>query len=229
MTSTKMPALPTDGPVYVIGYVRVSDRMQKDEGASLETQATAIKRYCAERGWILLDIVEEVYSGEYLTERKELSTRVRPLVRDGRVHVVIVNSFDRLSRNQIHQAVLLNEMIENAVVLVSVTEELDTSPLGQFLHQAIGFAAAIEREKILERSARGTQNRVEKGQMIGGGAAKYGYSWGDEKHTFYVIDEEEATIIREIFDRYVNQGQSMREITEWLNVKGIPTFSESVK
>ena len=220
--STTMPELPTDGPVYVIGYVRVSDRSQKYDGASLETQAAAIKKYCGARGWTLLDVVEEVYSGEYLTERKQLSTRVRTRVREGEVHVVIVNSLDRLSRNQIHQAVLLHEMMEHNVSLVSVTEELDTSALGNFLRQAIGFAAELEREKILERAARGTQNRVDKGQMIGVGVPKYGYDWG-ENHACYIVNLKEAEIVREVFERYAYRGQSLRSIAKWLNDTGVPT------
>ncbi len=232
MPDTMMPQLPTDGsPIYVVGYVRVSDPSQKLGGASLETQAAAIHKYCAERGWILLGIVEEVYSGYYLSERKKLSEEVRAIVRQNTskkkvVHVVLVNSLDRLSRNQIHQAVLLHEMMEYGVLLESVTEELDTSAVGNFLRQAIGFAAAIEREKILERQARGVQNRVDKGQMIGVGVPKYGYDWG-EKHTCYVINTEEAAIVYEVFERYTYRGQSLRSIAKWLNEKGVPTRLKS--
>src|SRR5690606_32746989 len=32
-----------------------------------------------------------------------------------------------------------------------------------------------------------------------------------------VIDEAEAAIVREVFQRYVERGQSLREITLWLN------------
>ncbi|GHO45205.1 recombinase family protein [Ktedonospora formicarum] len=221
MTQYELPDLTQTSPVYAIGYARISGDKQKD-GASLETQTAAMRRYCAERGWVLLDVAQEVYSGYYLMERKVLSEQVRTVVRERQAHVVIVNSFDRLSRDQTHSAVLYHEMMENGVHLVSVTEELDNSPFGTFLRQAISFAAELERQKIIERAARGTQNRVDKGEMIGAGVPKYGYSWG-ENNKCYVINEDEAKIVREIFERYVTHGQSLRAIAKWLNEEKIPT------
>src|SRR5437764_5329903 len=145
-----LPQLPTDTVIYAIGYARVSDRKQEEEGQSLETQDKAIRQYATKQGWILLDVVKEVFSGYYLRERVKLTQHIREAVRAHSVHVVIVNSLDRLSREPIHQAVLLNEMLESNVRLESITEPLDSSPLSNFLRQALAFAAAIEREKIIE-------------------------------------------------------------------------------
>jgi site-specific DNA recombinase len=156
---------------------------------------------------------------------------MRQKVRDRGVHVVIVNSLDRLSRDQTHQAVLLNEMLENNVVLESITEPItepiDDSPFGSSLRQALAFAAAIEREKIIERSGRGAQNKVEKGQLIGVGKAKYGYEWGDEHHTHYIINPVEARVVRQIFAWYVNEGKSIRGVAARLNDASVPTTRNS--
>jgi site-specific DNA recombinase len=211
-----------EGPIYAIGYTRVSDRSQEVDGDSLESQEKAIRKFAASKGWIVIEVVHEVFSGYYLRERKELA-KIRERVRANEVHVVIVNSLDRLSREAIHQAVLLNEMIEHKVELESVTERLDQTPLGNFLRQALAFAAAIEREKILERSGRGTQNKVEKGQMIGTGMPKYGYIWGDEKHTHYLINPIEAAIVKRIYEMYAYEGMSIRSIAAYLHEKEIPT------
>ncbi len=216
------PQIPTNAIVYAIGYARVSDRKQEEEGDSLETQEKAIRRYATSKGWILVDVIREVFSGFYLRERAKLTQHIREAVRNHSIQVVIVNSLDRLSREPIHQAVLLNEMLENNVRLESITEPLDTSPLSGFLRQALAFAAAIEREKIIERNVRGIQNKVEKGQMIGSGKAKYGYIWGDEKHTFYVIDPIAGTIVQRIFHLYVTEHQSIRKIAAKLLTDEIP-------
>jgi site-specific DNA recombinase len=219
------PQLPTDTVIYAIGYARVSDRKQEEEGESLETQEKAIRRYAASQGWILLDVIKEVFSGYYLRERIKLTQHIREAVRAHSVHVIIVNSLDRFSREPIHQAVLLNEMLENNVRLESVTEPLDTSPLSNFLRQALAFAAAIEREKLIERNVRGTQNKVDQGQMIGAGKAKYGFAWGDEKHTFYTINPVTGTIIHRIFHLYVIEHMSVRGIAGKLHTEEIPTPS----
>ncbi len=219
------PQLPTDTVIYAIGYARVSDRKQEEEGESLETQDKAIRQYATKQGWILLDVVKEVFSGYYLRERVKLTQHIREAVRAHSVHVVIVNSLDRLSREPIHQAVLLNEMLESNVRLESITEPLDSSPLSNFLRQALAFAAAIEREKIIERNVRGVQNKVDQGQMIGVGKAKYGYTWGDEKHTFYITNPVTGTIVHRIFHLYVIEHMSVRGIAGKLHTEGIPTPS----
>ena len=217
------PQLPTNTTIYAIGYARVSDHKQEEEGESLETQEKAIRRHASSQGWILLDVVKEVFSGYYLRERVKLNQHIREAVRNHSVHVVIVNSLDRLSREPIHQAVLLHEMLENNVRLESVTEPFDNSPLSNFLRQALAFAAAIEREKIIERNVRGVQNKVDQGQMIGTGKAKYGYTWGDEKHTFYIVNPVTGTIIQHIFHLYVVEHMSMRAIAAKLHTEGVPT------
>lgn len=217
--------LPSNTTIYAIGYVRVSDRKQEEEGDSLTTQEKAIRRYAEKQGWILLDVVKEVFSGFYLHERTKLTKEIREPVRNHIVNVIIVNSLDRLSREPIHQAVLLNEMIENKVRLESITEPLDNSPLGNFLRQALAFAAAIEREKIIERNIRGVQNKVEDGKMIGTGKAKYGYCWGDEKHTFYTVNPITGTIVHRIFNLYISDHMSVRGIAGKLHTEGIPTPS----
>ena len=66
MRSAPCLGLPTDGLVYAIGYTRVSDRLQKTAGASLETQDAAIRTFAEDRGWVLVDVIEEVFSGYYL-------------------------------------------------------------------------------------------------------------------------------------------------------------------
>ena len=222
MQDTTLYSPLNNAPVYAIGYVRVSDRSQETDGYSLESQEKAIRRFAASKGWIIIAVVHEVFSGYYLRERKELA-KVRERVRAKEVQVVIVNSLDRLSREAIHQAVLLNEMIEHKVTLESVTEQIDQTPLGNFLRQALAFAAAIEREKIIERSSRGIQNKMEKGQMIGTGTPKYGYEWGDEKHTHYIINPIEAAIVSKIYHMYAYEGMSIRGIAAYLHETGIPT------
>ncbi len=71
------PQLPTDTVIYAIGYARVSDRKQEEEGESLETQDKAIRQYATKQGWILLDVVKEVFSGYYLRESETYPTHPR--------------------------------------------------------------------------------------------------------------------------------------------------------
>ena len=201
-----------------VGYIRVSSRRQEQEGASLESQEKAVRKYATDRGYTLVDIVSETYSGYYLRERKELA-KVREMVRSKKVQVVLVNSLDRLSRDSMHQAVLMHEMIENAVGLESVTEKIDQTPIGQIMRQMLSMVAAIEREKTVERTQRGLNNRVESGVLIGGGPAKYGYNWSED-HTRYNTNPVQAEVVRKIFQLYL-ENYTVRGIASYLCDNGI--------
>ena len=151
----------------VIIYARISDRKQLD-GASLETQVTNCEKYALSENWQVVRVVQEIHTGTEYRERKLLS-QAREMIRNNEADIILVNSLDRLGRDMIHQAVLMDEIQHYSATLVSVTEDIDNSPLGQFMRQALGFAAAVEREKFLERSKRTIDKRVQEGKLIGSG------------------------------------------------------------
>lgn len=207
----------------VVIYARVSDKTQL-EGASLETQIKRAKEYVESRGWKVAAVYQEQHTGAEYRERKILS-QVRAMVRSKEVDVVLVNSLDRLSRDMIHQAVLIDEMTHYGVVLDSVTEDIDNSPVGNFMRQALGFAAAIEREKIIERGMRGRDNKVNNGYLSGQGIALYGYKWGKNgkgTNDHYEIDPKEGPVVTRVFQLYIG-GMSAHQIVELLIKENVPT------
>ncbi|HKF37279.1 MAG TPA: recombinase family protein [Ktedonobacteraceae bacterium] len=169
MSVQELPQLPTNGPIYVIGYVRVSGKRQETDGHSLEAQQKEIRKYCEERGWILLGIVVEVFSGWYLTERKKLTKMRDQYIKGEQVHVVLVWKLDRLSRDQNHMTLLAYEMAQHGVRLESVTENFDDSPTGILIRQVYSRASSLERTEIIERTKMGQHNRSDQGLLFGGG------------------------------------------------------------
>ena len=69
------------------------------------------------------------FTGRLLWERKELE-RVRQMYRNGDVNVVVVRTFDRLSRVHTHFAILTEEMQRHHVELECAKEHVDKSPMG---------------------------------------------------------------------------------------------------
>src|SRR5690242_15721158 len=92
----------------VIIYARISDRKQLD-GVSLETQVDKCTKYSDEQGWCIVRIIQEVHTGMEYRERKLLS-EAREMIRNNEADIFLVNSLDRLSREMIHQAVLMDEI-----------------------------------------------------------------------------------------------------------------------
>ena len=206
----------------VIVYLRVSTDAQERGGTSLDTQERDSTEYARAKGETVTQVIRDVASGASL-DRPGLE-QVRRAMRDGSCDVVLAHAVDRLSRNQNHIGVLLDEAEEAGVRLDFVTEEFEQTLVGQFILAARAFVAATEREKIVERTVRGKKERARSGRLPQAtGKGCYGYTYvletGRRK-----LNPEQAPIVVRIFEEFV-RGKGVSRITDELNADGIPTFT----
>ncbi|MFC1892898.1 recombinase family protein [Chloroflexota bacterium] len=208
-------------------YCRVSTEDQEREGSSLGTQAEACLKYCQDKGYDVAYQISETYSGLGL-ERPKLD-ELRELVRSNAIDVPVVYCLDRLSRDPTHGVILTEELQKHGVRLEAVIEDVDNSDLGKLISYIRGFAAKLEAEKIRERTIRGKKERVRAGRLPGGRFSKlYGYDYlpgkGEGEGVRYKKDSE-ASVVKEIYRLYIEDGLSLCKITERLNKLGIPAPS----
>lgn len=201
-------------------YARVSTDVQEEDGTSLETQVENCIAFAEANGYIVVIIFREVFTGALYRERQELS-KMRQMYRKGKINGVLFNTFDRLSRNQIHLGVLFDEMQHFNVRIDCVKEQFDRTAAGQFMRNALAFVAEVEREKIIQRTDDGKRKRAKNGKLLGGGAPRYGYAW-NEKRTAFVINPEEAKIVLRIYAMAL-EGISIHTIAATLTQEGVPT------
>lgn len=86
--------------------------------------------------------------------------------------------------------------------------------------------AEYERAQIAERCRRGKLHHARAGAVSVLSAAPYGYQCvkrTEHADALYEIDELEAPIVREIFDRYVEQHESITQIARSLTEQSVPT------
>jgi site-specific DNA recombinase len=198
-------------------YARVSTEDQVEK-YGLPVQLHACREYAASRGLsVVEEICDEGLSGVIL-ERPGLE-RVRQLVREGQIDVVLMLDVDRLSRELAHLLILKPE-IERGSRLEFVSGNFENSPSGRMFFGIRGVIAQYERELIRERTMRGQRERARAGLVVGGRAA-YGYRYEAGR---LVSDPERAEIVREIYRKY-DAGASMRQITIDLRRSGAPTWS----
>ena len=168
--------------------------------------------------------MKEVYTGTLYRERKVLS-QVRERYRSGEINCVIVRTLDRFSRNEVHFAVLIDEMEHHKVELHCVKEKFDDSILGRFARMALVLFAEIEHQKIIELTSTGRRNVVLlKKQINPGPKPLYGYNWNDparKKKAFLVINKEEALTVLRIHTLY-DEGMAIRQIIRVLISEGTP-------
>lgn len=211
-------------------YVRVSSAHQEREGASLATQEAACRSFCQEKEWLILEpyVYRETHKRWLLYERPQMS-KLREAARTGAFDVVVCYCVDRLSSQDAHVYILDEEFGRTGVTMAFATEVFEQTAIGRFVRSAKVLAAAIEVEKIRERTIRGRIARVRSGKLIPGGKPLYGYRWPDERdHKGHLVrgrlieDPETAPVVRRIF-RSLADGMTLRAIASSLTNEGIPT------
>lgn len=199
-------------------YARVSTAQQAEHGYSLETQIDLCRKKAEEIGATSIKVyTDNGYSGAYL-ERPALDA-LRDAI-DNKMHdVVIVYDTDRLARDTMI-LLLITEQIENSgAKLMFVNTTYDTTPEGQLFFEIKGSFAKYERMKIQDRFARGRRGKLRRGMPIMDSHV-YGYDFIDGQ---YAINEQEASVVRLIFDYYINHVGGQKNIIKMLQDKGIPS------
>ena len=207
-------------------YARVSSDRQKEEHTIASQTATlmafAREQHCdVPAEWVFED---EGYSGASLV-RPGLE-RVRDLAAEGRIEAVLVHAPDRLSRRYAHQILLIEEFARVGVETLFVRSPRATTPEDQLLLQFQGMIAEYERAQILERSRRGKRHRAQQGQVNVLSGAPFGYRYvrkTDQSAAYYEVVENQARIVRMVYELYTVQGLSIGAITRHLNEQRIAT------
>jgi len=211
-----------DGPISAALYLRVSSAEQAEHGTSLTTQEEQGRSYCRARGWDVVNVfVDEGESGAK-SSRPALD-RMMGDARDRAFDVVVVAKLDRFGRSQAHTVVLLSDLAESGVRLVSVDESYDeTTPSGRLTRNVLMSIAEFERERIAQRMTEGRWQATTDG-FWGGGKAPYGYRVvrreGDRRSTLEV-DPNEAAMLTFCTDRIIDDGLTCGQIAKLLNEAG---------
>src|SRR2546427_6265813 len=110
---------------------------------------------------------------------------MRERYQTGKIQGVVVRTVDRLSRRQVHMAVLMDEMEHYGVQLHCIKDPInqEDSKMAQFVQMILAFVAEMEREKIMDRTMTGRTNAVKQGNMAAVSTHKlrYGFQWEDPK------------------------------------------------
>jgi site-specific DNA recombinase len=207
-------------------YARVSSEKQKDEN-TIASQTAALVEFAANNDFsVSADrVIEDAgFSGATLV-RPGLE-KLRDLAAEGQIEAVLIHSPDRLSRKYAYQVLLTEELARHGVETVFLKAPQTATPEDQLLVQFQGMIAEYERAQILERSRRGKRHRAQQGQVSVLSGAPYGYRYvrkTDDSAAYYEVIEDEAAVVRMVYERYTIGGMSIGAITRLLNDRGVKT------
>jgi len=212
-------------------YTRKStDENLDSDFNSLDAQREAGESYVKSQrhqGWVVLPerYDDGAYSGANL-ERPALQ-RLLTHVHAGRVDAIVVYKIDRLSRSLLDFARLMEELDQNQVALVSVTQQFSTSTsMGILLRNILLSFAQFEREVTAERIRDKIAAEKRRGRYLGG-VPPLGYDV-DRERKCLVIAPDEAELVRLTFRRFLKSGSAVALARE-LNDEGHTTKSWTTK
>jgi len=142
-------------------YARVSTHDQQ----TLPLQLAALRKYAKQRGWSVVEELQEIGSGSLERPKRE---QLMKLARQKEMDVILVWRLDRWGRSVADLAVNLQELHELGIAFVSLTEALDlTTPSGRAMAGLLAVFAEFEKEILRERVLAGLAQARRKGTRLG--------------------------------------------------------------
>ena len=193
-------------------YARYSTDLQNDK--SVEDQISLCRAYAERQGFkVVRDYFDRAKSGASMFGRPSLADLMQAAER-GNFDVLISESPDRISRDIADLAHVHKTLKFRGIAINCVNGgEMDTIQIG--MHGVIG---QMQREEGAKKVKRGMIGVVRAGRNAGGKA--YGYRPVYGKKGELEIIEEEAAVVRRIFDLY-SAGVGPRSIAAMLNDEGV--------
>jgi site-specific DNA recombinase len=203
------------GPIAGV-YARISQEDQSQY--SLPSQQQACEALAAAKGFQTCEAFTFIDNGGLSIEldRRGLAG-LRAAVKSGAIKAVVIHSLDRLSRKVVHQLLLLEEFRKNDVEVHFVDTPNEDSPEGRMLLTIKGLFSEYEREKLRERTIRGSRQRAREGKV--NHRPPFGYM--TTKDGFLIPHPERTEIVRRVF-KLIIEGNTCGAVAQRLNDEGVP-------
>jgi DNA invertase Pin-like site-specific DNA recombinase len=132
---------------------------------------------------------------------------------------VLVYQLDRFARNRYDSATCKSKLKKHGVKVLSARENISDDASGILVEGVLESMAEYFSAELSQKIKRGMALNGEKCLYTGAGLS-LGYSVDENKR--YIINESEATIVRKIYDLYIN-GTTVADIIRYLNETGVRT------
>ena len=200
----------------IVIYARFSSHSQTEQ--SIEGQLKVCYEYAEQNHYnVIGEYIDRAISGT--TDNRAEFQR---MIADSDKHTfeaVLVYQLDRFARNRYDSAINKAKLKKNGVRVLSAKENITDDASGILVEGVLESMAEYYSAELSQKVQRGMQLNAEK-CLSNGSNVGLGYHVNENKE-FYV-DEDEAEIVREVFERYA-KGETKKDIIDDLNRRKITT------
>ncbi len=196
-------------------YARYSSHNQRD--VSIEQQYDACVKYAADNGYKIVErYADRAISGT--TDNRPHFQRMMKDAHKGSFDFVIAWKSNRMGRNMLQAMVNESKLADLGIKCLYVEEDFDDTAAGRFALRNMMNVNQFYSENMAEDVLRGMADNASKCMV--NNLPPFGYRKGADGK--FEIVEEQAAVIREIFNRVLS-GWSIYDIQADLNNRGIKT------
>lgn len=203
----------------IAAYCRVSTD-KEDQLNSLEAQKVFFAEYTARTGDTLIRLyADEGISGTKIKNRKEF-LRMMSDAEHGLFDMVVVKDISRFARNTVDLLQNVRKLKSLGIETQFLTANMTSMGNSEFVLTIFGALAQEESANTSKRVKFGKKMNAEKGRVPN---IVYGYNKIIGDYFNLEINQEEAAVIRQIYQWYTKEGDGAAKISNKLNERGLKT------
>ena len=219
--------------LYRVSTTKQVDHDEQNQ-ADIPVQRKACREFAAKMGWTIVHEEQENGVSGYkvsANDREKLQL-LKERAEQGKFDILLVFMFDRLGRKSDETPFVVEWFVKHGIRVWSVNEgeqrfESHTDRLTNYIRY---WQADGESQKTSIRTKTALGQMVQEGRFRGG-SAPYGYRlapsgiFNKRKHEVYKleIDEDEARVVRMMFNLCVGSGYGRCKIANLISSQGIQT------
>lgn len=133
--------------------------------------------------------------------------------------VILVHKFDRFARSREDSVVYKSLLKKEADIrVISITESIEDDKFSVILEAMLEAMAEYYSLNLSDEVKKGMTEKAERGEFQT--SPSYGYKVENGR---LVVEDNEAQIIKIVFDKFASREMTMRQIAVWVNTLGVKT------
>lgn len=206
----------------VTDYARVStDHLEQKK--SLQNQVEHFEQYIKENpNWTYVKgYVDDGITGTSDVKRDNFMKMIED-ARSGKFDLIVTKEISRFSRNTLDSIKYTRELLSYGVAVLFVNDNINTAmPDSELRLTIMASMAQDEIRRLSERVKFGMNRAIERGEILGNDLL-YGYKKDKDTGVLNII-EEEAKVVRRIYELYAVEELTLSRIVKTLNSEGLKT------